>query len=251
MNCADFRETLFEQLGLQTRLAQFLHAARCAACQAEAQDARQIEKAVRALPRHAVPDGLRERLIRTAGEHDAVPARRRSGWSQVLVVAATLLILSAVLYPVLNLIRQKQASEEQDAASARQCLSNLKDLGLASLIYAHDYDDHLPATEEWPGVLVPYLGQTEDSPVFWCPEDTDPTHWPSYAMVPSLSRADLNSVGDWDKQALLYDAEADGSFARRHIAGTGARGGNAAYLDGHAMFSRDAPLGAPGHLPEP
>lgn len=250
MDCADFRETLFEQIGLQTRLAQYLHASRCAACQAEARDARQIEKAIRALPKHPAPDGLCEHLARVAAEEGSAPRHRRFAWSQVLVVAATLLILSAILYPILHLVRQKEASEE-DAASATRCLVNLKELALNLHIYAQDYDEHLPAVEDWPGVLVPYVGQPEESPVFWCPEDTDPTHWPSYAMPPGLSRADLKSVKDWDRHALLYDAQADGSFARRHIAPTGAVGGNAAYLDGHSMFSRDAPLGVVGHLPAP
>jgi prepilin-type processing-associated H-X9-DG protein len=252
MDCAEFRESLFEPRGPQTRLAQFVHARGCGACRAEAQDGKQIGQAIRALPVHAAPDGLRERLTRVVAEEGTAPARRRFAWSQVLVVAATLLILSAMLYPVLNLIHQKWASEAEDAASTTRCLVNLKNLGLALLIYAQDYDDHLPEAEDWPSVLVPYLlGQSKESPVFWCSEDTDPTHWPSYAMVPRLSRADLKSVQDRGKHALLYDAEADGSFARRHVAPTGVRGGNAVYVDGHAMFSRDAPLGVPGHVPEP
>ncbi len=268
MNCADFRETLFEPLGLQTRLAQFLHARGCERCRAEAWHAKQIDKAIRALPTYAAPEGLRERLIRIADapavhaqtttvqetgtkvDTEAAP-RRRLAWSQVLVVAATLLILSAILYPILNVLRQKQASEAEDAASVRRCMVNLKNLGLGLLIYARDYDDHLPAVEEWPRVIVPYVGQSEESSVFWCSEDTDPTHWPSYAMPPSLSRADLNSLNDWGNLALLYDAEADGSFARRHVARTGARGGIAAYADSHAGFAREAPLGVPGHVPGP
>ncbi len=269
MECAEFREALFGQPGPQTRLAQFLHARECANCRADAQDAKRIGKAIRALPRHPAPEGLRQRLIQvadapevdgeptradgTAIEADslAAPRRLRVAWSQVLVVAATLLILSAILYPILNLVRQKQASDEEAASALNVCLVNLKNLGLACWMYAEDYDYHLPAAEDWPAAVLPYLGEPADSPLFWCPEDTDATHWPSYAMVPGLSRADLKSVQDRGKHALLYDAEADGSFARRHIAPTGARGGNAGYLDAHAGFSREAPLGVPGHVPEP
>ena len=251
MDCADFRESLFGPLDLRTRLARLLHTATCAGCRTKAHETGEIGRAIRALPRHSTPDGLRERLIRTAAEQGTAPRPRRFAWSQVLVVAATLLILSAILYPVINLVRHEEASDEQDAASALTCLSNLKQLGLAFLMYAQDNDERLPAAGNWPTAIAPHLGMPEDGPLFFCPEDTDPTHWPSYAMAPGLSQTNLESVRRPVVHALLYDAEADGPFARRHIAATGARGGNAVYVDGHAAFSPAAPLGVPGHLPGP
>ena len=55
---------------------------------------------------------------------------------ELLVVIAIIAILAAILFPVFARAREK--------ARQTSCLSNLKQLGLATIAYAQDYDEMLP-----------------------------------------------------------------------------------------------------------
>src|SRR5437868_12442211 len=54
---------------------------------------------------------------------------------ELLVVIAIIAILAAILFPVFAQAREK--------ARAISCLSNIKQVGLAMIMYAQDYDEHL------------------------------------------------------------------------------------------------------------
>src|SRR5687768_6991409 len=60
---------------------------------------------------------------------------RRKGFTliELLVVIAIIAILAAILFPVFAQARAQ--------ARKTQCLSNLKQIGLGSLMYAQDYDE--------------------------------------------------------------------------------------------------------------
>ncbi|MGC9318352.1 MAG: DUF1559 domain-containing protein [Armatimonadota bacterium] len=55
---------------------------------------------------------------------------------ELLVVIAIIAILAAILFPVFARAREK--------ARQASCLSNMKQLGLAAMMYANDYDEHYP-----------------------------------------------------------------------------------------------------------
>lgn len=101
---------------------------------------------------------------------------------ELLVVIAIIAILAAILFPVFAKAREK--------ARQASCLSNLKQMGLAALSYAQDYDEmfmygyypgtcawghaHTPAdgvhaAYSWPSFLVPYVKNTQ---IFRCPSAT-------------------------------------------------------------------------------
>jgi len=74
---------------------------------------------------------------------------RRTGFTliELLVVIAIITILAAILFPVFAKAREK--------ARQTSCLSNLKQLGTAALMYAQDYDE----------MFVPYFTSVNQ---YWC-----------------------------------------------------------------------------------
>src|ERR1700756_3607746 len=64
--------------------------------------------------------------------------RRRSGFTliELLVVIAIIAILAAILFPVFAQAREK--------ARQASCASNMKQIGLAMIMYVQDYDETMP-----------------------------------------------------------------------------------------------------------
>ncbi len=86
---------------------------------------------------------------------------------ELLVVIAIIAILAAILFPVFARAREK--------ARQTSCLNNVKQLTLAHIMYAQDYDERLPASylpgnpgtyDNWYEVLQPYLKNTQ---ILICP----------------------------------------------------------------------------------
>lgn len=90
---------------------------------------------------------------------------------ELLVVIAIIAILAAILFPVFARAREK--------ARQSACTSNLKQIGIAFLMYAQDYDevfcdsvmgrntpDHPARTNCWNSLIMPYV---KNQGVFKCP----------------------------------------------------------------------------------
>ena len=95
--------------------------------------------------------------------------RRQAGFTliELLVVIAIIAILAAILFPVFARAREN--------ARKASCLSNSKQLGMALLQYAQDYDESAvpyttgPSTGyeiSWTELLMPYI---KNSQVLMCP----------------------------------------------------------------------------------
>ena len=99
--------------------------------------------------------------------------RRSRGFTliELLVVIAIIAILAAILFPVFARAREN--------ARRASCQSNMKQLGLAFVMYAQDYDETLPiGTDDspsgnwgasWAGRLNSYVKSPQ---LYQCPSDT-------------------------------------------------------------------------------
>jgi prepilin-type N-terminal cleavage/methylation domain-containing protein/prepilin-type processing-associated H-X9-DG protein len=96
---------------------------------------------------------------------------------ELLVVIAIIAILAAILFPVFAQAREK--------ARQASCISNLKQIGLAELMYVQDYDERFtgsynPTTSScggriyYPELLYPY---TKNAQIFYCPDAGDDDHF--------------------------------------------------------------------------
>jgi prepilin-type N-terminal cleavage/methylation domain-containing protein/prepilin-type processing-associated H-X9-DG protein len=95
---------------------------------------------------------------------------------ELLVVIAIIAILAAILFPVF--------AQARESARKTSCLSNMKQLGTATMMYVQDYDGAYPLA--WYGrpeygfdvVLFPYIKNYQ---VFECPSNkVTPRFWKGY-----------------------------------------------------------------------
>ncbi|MGI4790595.1 MAG: DUF1559 domain-containing protein [Janthinobacterium lividum] len=133
---------------------------------------------------------------------------------ELLVVIAIIAILAAILFPVFQKVREN--------ARRTSCLSNEKQLGLATMQYTQDYDETMPYGEAgndvgggtlgvplgWAGLIYPYVKSTN---VFLCPDDAQPQDVVSYAINAFLGQVNNNvgagnslSVFDAPSTTIMY-----------------------------------------------
>jgi prepilin-type N-terminal cleavage/methylation domain-containing protein/prepilin-type processing-associated H-X9-DG protein len=178
---------------------------------------------------------------------------------ELLIVIAIIAILAAILFPVFAKAREK--------ARQSSCLSNTKQIGLAVMQYAQDYDECLPRTyfmpaagnQSWAMVVSPYCKSNQ---IFDCPSGT--YKWDglwneslSYGYSCNIGENTSRSLGTIAKPAetvLVGDGDnfrirADGSFAAltpatgRLVLARHNEMANIAFCDGHSKaMKKDALL---------
>ena len=113
---------------------------------------------------------------------------------ELLVVIAIIALLASLLLPALGQAKQR--------AWATACLSHVKQIGLASVLYGDDHNESLPQSshqhESWVGTLQPYAGGTN---LWRCPRDANRTRLYSYALNDFLlpPEAARSGAGDYSK----------------------------------------------------
>src|SRR5438046_407086 len=113
--------------------------------------------------------------------------RKRSGFTliELLVVIAIIAILAAILFPVFAQAREK--------ARQTACLSNLKQIGIALIMYQSDYDGQYPPSQlgtaplivSWPTMIQPYI---KNEQVFVCPSTFPGTFSPDSTLMVATTK---------------------------------------------------------------
>ena len=123
---------------------------------------------------------------------------------ELLVVIAIIAILAAILFPVFAQAREK--------ARQATCLSNLKNLATAVVMYTQDYNETYPmafgtgtadSTYYWPYKVGQYV---KDWKMFYCP-----SYYNSYDGSVTLE------VGGWNQASLSMNANYGGYTANPWI----------------------------------
>ncbi|MCW5933289.1 MAG: hypothetical protein KIT45_03195 [Fimbriimonadia bacterium] len=136
-------------------------------------------------------------------------------------------VLSLILAPVFN--------QAEDEAIRTHCLSNLKQLGTAQMMYIQDYDEHFPMASQWGDLTEPYL---KDRAKYRCPSVSDQGGF-GYAMNSEMSQKKFDEIKKPDQTLLLYDSTNLAWNAHDKVASLPdphrhSDKNNVAYADGHA-----------------
>jgi len=146
--------------------------------------------------------------------------------SAALVVPAV--IGAAIMFPVFAKAREK--------ARQTACLSNIKQLSLACLMYTSDYDERFPTAVDPKGFHDQIFPYVRNEGLFTCPSAPNE---PGYAFNPNLAGKSLEDIRNPGQVPMLWDAGAQPGGVTPVPGTTGGRhngGDNVAYVDGHAKW---------------
>ena len=177
---------------------------------------------------------------------------------ELLVVIAIIAVLAAILFPVFSRARAK--------ARQTSCLSNVKQIGLALMMYAQDYDEVYPVVDHTTGYdwWMPLQSYVKNAQVFRCPAyRADPTtepatdyllnglfaHGTSMALFQDTSTQIAIAIRKpggpwtgyhpWPDDGTSWDNLSAYSEFEGHIATTIHNdGSNYGFADGHAKWMR-------------
>ncbi len=119
---------------------------------------------------------------------------------ELLVVIAIISILASILMPVFARAREKG----RQAA----CISNVKQIVLADLMYSQDYDEMFPpggpplTSVYWYDAIYPY---THNWQILYCPDRKDAG--PGYGMNYLMSMCPIGSLWDSSSKILCGDVD--------------------------------------------
>ena len=174
-----------------------------------------------------------------------VPQRRRP--DAVSVVATTLTLSIPVLGSIFWFLIRPILNQPKDKAQTAACLSNMKSLGAAQMLYAQDYDEKLPPAALWMDATFTYIKNWQ---TYRCPsvESSNAPSRPTedlssygYAYNSDLSHVGLSRIKNIETAILVFESDKlirnatdplfSVPFPARHLAH---RVNHVVFTDGHA-----------------
>lgn len=117
----------------------------------------------------------------------------------------------------------KAVEQARDAARSASCLSNLRQIGLALMLYMQDHDEYFPPkADAYVDKITTY---TKTKQVFTCP--LDPAGTTSYSFNSGIAGVALAVITNPAKTVLVYEGK-DGKLDYRHDGQA-----HVAFADGH------------------
>jgi prepilin-type processing-associated H-X9-DG protein len=144
-----------------------------------------------------------------------------------------IMIRAAIVFPVFAQAREK----------ARQvtCLSNIKQISLAQLMYCQDYDEKFEPSKKWMDLMGPYL---KDEHIFHCPSVRKEPAGYGYAFNSDLGDKSLEKIKEPKTTLMLFDSDnlsrnASDNGTSFPLPGRHSHGNNTGYVDGHVKWHRE------------
>ncbi|RYX81384.1 DUF1559 domain-containing protein [bacterium] len=167
-----------------------------------------------------------EPIVRTRKSHLAFTL------IELLVVIAIIAILASILFPVFARAREQ--------ARKSSCLSNLKQMGIATAMYTQDYDDRLPLysttgpTIYWPTLIDPYI---KSRMTWFCPSYERSVTTPSAsastygANFGIISNTNSHHLAEFSRstEVLMY-ADTEGAYVGSASRNAGCNGFTEGFL---------------------
>jgi len=143
----------------------------------------------------------------------------------VAVGLAVLMIVAAILFPVFFRAREK--------AVQSSCMSNLKQLELATLMYAQDYGEVMPRGHNWCDATLPCIKNRD---VYTCPDVHGAIG--TYALSDGVAGRDLKTIGTPAEVVSVFGSRVGWNLhggpsllEYRHNGGA-----NIGFVDGHVKW---------------
>ena len=140
------------------------------------------------------------------------------------MLLTALAIFAAILLPVFG--------RAKDKAQATACLNNVRQLGMAVLMYAADHEERLPEADSWKDAIAEYVRDNEA--LFTCPATGQ-----GYIFNEALSGVDLKDIDNPQGTPMLWEPALDAEGQVGPHMGQF----NVCYVDGHARMVDALPSG--------